>query len=389
MSHEEISRFEPLPQGREGMGFQSQELYFDVERENVLWNLLEARNENRRVGPYIVEQLLTDRSLLVITGEPGVGKTTLLTDVKEAVEINASRLGKPIKVTVKMYDNYLKKAEDVRGTRERWKDSDWDYLNDLMYEDLKVNDEHPNVTGTREVVLAELPGVGKTRPRDRGVGAVRRLYEDEGKKEKPGSLFVFVTPNKLLQLNASFLRGIVLNDLSYRDVVPFLREHNHIVEGLWKDTEKGFLVKKLFQRAANADHISKIDEEEREIIGAWYDRLLQKRLENELSHNPSASRDAREYENLISQRSVGMRIPPQVTSQMIREVYERFGAHISDNFIDRKSSFLKGSIIETVDYREHVFREQFQLDKDTGIIVHNMPNDHTQIITADLLKGLS
>lgn len=389
MLHEEIGKFEPLPHGREGMDFQSQEVHIDLERENVLWNLLEARNENRRVGPYIVEQLLTDSSLLVITGQPGVGKTTLLTDVKEAVEKNASRQGKSIKITVKMYDNYLKKAEDVRGSRKRWEDGDWDYLNDLMYEDLRVKDVYPNSTGTREVVLAELPGIGKTRPRDRGVGAVNKLYEDEGKKEKPDSLFVFVTPNKLLQLNASFLRGIVLNELSYRDVVPFLREHNHIVEGFWKDTEKGFLVKKLFQRAANADHISRIDEEESEIIGAWYDSMIQQKLVKELSHNPSASRDAREYENFIRQRSVGMQIPLQATPQMIREVYERFGAHIPDNFANRKSSFLTTTLIETVDYREHMLHEQFKLDKDTGIIVHNTPNNKTHVITADLLNELN
>lgn len=322
------------------------------ERENVLENLVELRVQEREPGPFIVERLLTDCDFLFVTGEPGIGKSLLSEQIKSAVERNATLRGQKVNVVMKFYDDYLRAAENLRGDRNNWDNAKWQALNKEMYEDLKEKPHPQNEhERARNITIAEFPGVGNVKPRDRGVTLLHELLEDIGKEKKTKSMLVFVTTNRLLQLKSEFLRSTILSTPD-KDVVNVLRSHKHTVGGALHDEEKGKLVKRMFGKSAAGTHMQTIREEERRKFD---------------SHNKDFS-DA----------------SGQITSEMIQDVYREFNAPLNDDLSQIRLDSYTAYALDQAAYMENLMQKA-GLDQNNGLIVHNPPHDQWNEISLERL----
>ena len=359
------------------------------ETENILNHVIEVRERDRQIGDFLVDSLLSDRNGLVMMGEPGNGKTTITTQLKEAVERTALERGMQVDVVISRYDEYLARAEAYLGSRELWTPLDWRELNDFIFEEYisSIADDKKE-DQVRKVRILELPAVGSNEERDRGVRASRLLFERAESQDKPDSLFVFITNNNLVQQRASFLRRAILDpELADRDVVALLAAHNQNVPGEYDDEEKGRRVKAIFAKSALPYHMTTIRKEEAEEIALWEEDYIKRHLNEAIRKNPDASRDAHDYD-IMAQRMIGMRLPDGLTDEKVREVYARYQAHVDDSFIQQKASTIIDATMRQAVYAEQLLHYTYRLDHDTAFVVHN-PYDSASTISINIDDGFT
>lgn len=169
---------------------------------------------------------------LVITGPPGGGKTHVLYQVAYYLSILAQEHGIPFEISIILYDSWM------RSARRRGEVPDSPQFNQTLAESIehpkRWTKVHTNAGySPKRVVLAEIPAVGYTQPKDRGVTAFEKLARDTD-----DTLFVHIVPHPLSQISglaARFTASIVPEE----NVVRVLaKEHNMIIEAEGIDDEK-------------------------------------------------------------------------------------------------------------------------------------------------------
>lgn len=356
--------------------------------ESVFHNLSEVRDEGRDVDQFVVDSLLSNKSQLVLMGEPGNGKTQIIVDMKEALEKNAQIRGLDVQVNVFLFDDFLADWEHKYGPREYWDENIWLGLNQRIYdvargeEPFQVDVQDDN--NIRSIDLFELPGVGKTFPRDRAVTATNWLLLDAFNAEIPETMFMFVACNRLLQLQAGYLRKKVM-EKDDNEVVDWLSEQDIFIEGNFTKEEKGRRVKELYRKSANVDHMQKIREEEEQLIDEWEVATAGKMLGEAISQNPYSSRDADVY-SFISSSKGKFRQPEVISSEELVEFYKRFEGDLPAGFEKIRIEAIKNAALHQAIYVDDIFKNYCKLDKDTAITVFNNYQRIPRKITAELLE---
>lgn len=208
------------------------------------------------VGLSIVDRLLLDPNInrLVIMGQPGAGKTTLLYQVDHSLGNIAQFLEIPVERSIILYDSLL------RSARRRKEIPDSPQFNTtLVKQILQPNSWTALFTDERfipkRVTLAEVPAVGNTKPKDRGVTAFEKLA-----RETEDTLFVYVVAHPLSQLNGLAAR-FTATIIPIEDVVRELAKiHNIIVEasGISDERILGNKIKNAVKWTARGPHIEAI-----------------------------------------------------------------------------------------------------------------------------------
>lgn len=207
----------------------------------------------QRIGNYI-DRLLTDESRLVIAGSPGAGKTTLLSQVDYSLRYWARKFCIPVKIATILYDNSLRnagrlgKAADTpefnRGLVQR-------ILNPRKWTTVYAQEG----LAEKGIVLAEIPAVGKTEPKDRGVSAFEELA-----RNSQDTLFLYVVAHPFSQLNGLAAR-FTASVFSADRVVKALKDlHNIVIEAPDIEDEEvlGRMVKSAVRWTAKGIHVKTI-----------------------------------------------------------------------------------------------------------------------------------
>ena len=354
----------------EDIGY-SQEIRLDPERHSTLHGLLEVRDKGRNVGQFIVEQVAAGKRLVVM-GEPGSGKTTLIGEVVSAIEES----GRKVNRIVSFYDEHLAGAELRWGLRDEWTPEIWKAFNVQMYKD------------SRNASFVEFPAVGKKDPKDRGVTAFEMMAKDAADGIGPDTVFIFVTCNRFLQAWSGLLRQHIL-DQAPEDVLSELAKFNLQAKGIPGGDKGGVLIQGLFRRMGQAEHMRIIRDEERDEIGEWFDKETSDILQESVN-NPNTTKIPGPYD-VYNNRTAGMRKPPAITGEMMRSVYAKFGMVGPDveGASDKRVEGMVEAALQQAVHREQLFRE-YGLEKNKTIIVHNPFNSAPpRVIDLSLIKSLT
>ncbi len=349
----------------------SQEIRLDPERHSTIHGLLEVRDEGRNVGQFVVDQVAAGKRLVVM-GEPGSGKTTLIGEVIDALETS----GRKVNRSVSFYDEHLAKAEQQWSARDEWTPEIWKAFNEQMYQDL----------GNANFV--EFPAVGKKDPRDRGVTTFEMMAQDAADGIGPDTVFMFVTCNRFLQMWSGLLRQHILEQAP-ENVLSELAKFNLQTKGIPAGDKGGVLIQGLFRRMGQLEHMKTIRGEELEKIGAWLDQETSDAL-RESAKDPNVANPG-PYD-IYNEKIAGMRKPPHITGEMVRGIYADFGIDISRDVravSDKVAGDMVEAALQQAADRERLFREDYGLDKNRAIIVHNPFNSAPKVIDLSLIKSLT
>ncbi len=214
------NNIQPSPQSEETIkGVEMLEGLVDTSGQQVLFS---------------IEKLLFDPAYnnLVIMGPPGGGKTHVLYQTDYYLSSLAQEYRIPFERSIVLYDSWL------RSARRRGEGPDTPQFNQTLAERI----EHPKRWTkvytdagypSKRVVLAEIPAVGYTQPKNRGVFTFEKLARDTN-----DTLFVHIVPHPLSQLSglaARFTASIVPEENIVRVLA---KEHNIIIEAEGIDDEK-------------------------------------------------------------------------------------------------------------------------------------------------------
>lgn len=277
------------------------------------------------VGRVIVGSLLWDPGIsrLLIMGQPSAGKSTLLSQIDHCLGELAPLFGVPLERAVTYYDDLLREA-----SRRKPPDPDTLAFNQrLVREILDPGSgrwtELYAVEGysPKRVVLAEVPAVGYTQPKDRGVSAFETLA-----KETNDTLFLYVVAHPLSQRAGVDARFTVVV-FPQRDVVGVLKRHHNIIieaPGIDDVEALGRKIKTAFGWAARGKHIEAILEEMGRQFLQWHrlDRESVDRIAEEVllpeSYNP-----ARTAQSLLNEFSLSTDPDSVSLDRLVREYPNR------------------------------------------------------------------
>lgn len=209
------------------------------------------------VGDVIVRRLLcADINRVLVMGQPSAGKSTVVSQIDHSLGKLAKLFKVPLAIAVIHYDDLLKTA-----SRRKPPDPDTAAFNERLTREIlqppsKRWTEVYSTEGSlpKRVVLAEVPAVGYSQPKDRGVSAFETLA-----RETDDTLFLYVVAHPLSQRAGADARFIAAVCPS-RDVVRVLRQNNIIIEAPGIDDEEalGRRIKATFRWSAKARHITAI-----------------------------------------------------------------------------------------------------------------------------------
>jgi len=409
----------------------SKDSLIDPEIEPVLANLMELRDEGREVGSYLVESALHDIDNILVFGEPGNGKTKVMTELKSAIERNASARGIEVTVSMLFYDDFLAQMEGEFGPRNRWSREKWIMLNERMHnairdqqesarektlKDLKYDTtvleqleeswgkscdwsedqlteyesaqfeyqknklvEHPQ----RWINLIEVPGVGSIKERDRGVSTSRQLFADA--RDIGDTICMLVPRIRLVQARTSMIRASVADgSMTEAEIVEWLSFHSIVLEGNWDPKEAGRRVKGLLKKAAQAHHIAKIRKEELDKIHAWNEKATTSAYFATLKDENNASRNAGDYD-VLNMLKKNLNVPPLIPEERVRELYTSFGAQVDDTTVKQMAEEMQQEALDQALYYEELMRDVYGLDSSKGIIAFNPYNTASMVIDRELL----
>lgn len=336
------------------------------ERERIFHGLVEVRDHGRDVSGFISEKLMGG-ARIVVSGEPGVGKTTIIQGAGSALRRNG---GIPI---FNFYDLNLAAEQKRLGmTTDDWMVETWRRYNERAYNALN------------NANLIEMPAVGNKDPKDRGVTEFELLCEEAKVERGRDILFIFVTRNYFLQLWSGMLRQRVL-EVSPEDVFSVLAKHGLNIEGIERDTDGAIAIRDVFSRAGQKRHMDMISTEESFKINMWLDQqasLIPNQSKDE-SRNAKTSR-------LLNQKSEGMIHPPTISEEIIESMLGSFESPTSNKISAYKSieELMAEIAIRQAVYMEHVFQEVHGFNRDQAIIVHNPISPAPKVLDVNLLQAL-
>lgn len=336
----------------------------------VLKAVINAFDADGFTGEKIVYKLLTAKKRAVILGLPGAGKSTLLFQISDMVENNARNLGINKSTSFSLYDNFLKADEQRLGlNRDEWGAMMWTNFNYKIYNQIKtemhanrevslIDCEHDNNSeiDLRVVEFVELPAVGNTILKDRGVTAVRELARDVASQPiyNRDTLFIYLAGNPILQRRAGLLRAHIAETPDEK-VLDELRKWNVTVKGLPEGVQSGKQIKSAFRKMAQQRYIDIINREESNKRKAWLD-------------------DPKNYSSLLKKRK-NLIPPPSIDAAVIDEMFKVANIRFqeSDPYVERLIKNANEEIIEQALYMDHIFRDEWKLSSDDALILYNPP----------------
>lgn len=197
----------------------SEMLNFKAEKYPVFGGVIEMR-KGYGVGEEIERKILSgDIRRVVFLGEPGNGKTTLMTEVQSAVGSHGNISGRISEFQTHLYDDYLAREQKIKKKSSQiWTPEEWTDFNIHMHRKIQ-KDKNDDA-----VQFIEIPGVGYVRLKNRGITNRNMLAEDSNNAGND-TLFIFLVRNRAIQKKAAYIRSYV-QDLRDEEVVSFLHENN-------------------------------------------------------------------------------------------------------------------------------------------------------------------
>lgn len=326
------------------------EIAIDPERFNVLSGLIEIRDTGRDIGPYLVQQFLQGRRL-IITGEPATGKSALFFQILSSAKENADRLGIPFEKKTGQYDFVLeleRRRRERLGLTGKLED---DEFNERIYNEIMTSD------------IFEVPAVGSKEKVDRGRSAVERVERNIASGRDNRSLLVSLYVSPLVQSYGEYIRAAV-SHAPLKDVFRLLDKYGMDIEGVERSMHNAKQVKDIFSLMATGSHIANIRKEVINEIGDWH---LEKQMENLNSNNPTSPID------IIEARAQGMSIVPLLPSDY-SIVFSKFGVErtgTSEPFFERKAGIAKQQMVDQAVYMEWRYRDHLGIGPEKAIIAGN------------------
>ncbi len=351
----------------------------DREREGIISDIVELKDNKRLPGPYSIKKLMTDTPIMVVSGEPDNGKSWFLEQMGSALKTNTVKRNKKIVERNLFYEDFLKKAEKDWGPREFWDvDRQWYEMNTAIVE--KTQEAVENSNGI-VVTKLELPAVGLVDKRDVGVTALDRLVR--GSVDSKNIIFVFITHNPLVAIQSALLRDAVAK-LDPSQVLDKLEQYNMFVEGDFDRTRMGSLVKKMFSRSAKFDQMMRIRREEEQKIHGWAVEKMQTLFDQALVLDPDVSRNPNDYD-LRNLRKSKFNIPNDLSEEKISRIYRSFDIEVPDSFLSLLCKNLQNSTVDQAVYMDDFFTSR-GLSEENFLILFNPYKEEKKIIGSDFIK---
>ncbi len=330
------------------------EIEINPERHNVLYGLMEIRDEGRDTGKFLVQQFLGGKRV-IITGEPATGKSGLFFQLLSSAQENAQRLGIPFEKSVGQYDFVLEMERRLRKKNGQEGKLEDDSFNDRLYGEMMKSD------------IFEVPAVGSKELVDRGRSAVEKVERNIASGQDNKSLLVSLYSSPLVQTQGESVRAAVASAPA-KKVFKLLDTYGMDIEGVRRSLQNANYIKDIFRLMANREHIATIRREVIEEITDWHLQMQLDMLRNDTSVTPP---------DIIREKSAGIQLVP-ATADDFRNLYQKFGIESSDQsemvFGKRAEESIEQMMDQAV-YMEWRYRELLGIGSDRALIVGNTYKD--------------
>lgn len=318
------------------------------ERYPVASRVIEMRR-GEQVGSEILDRINSpETSRVVVLGEPGNGKTTLVSELLAASDNLNSLTGSHSRIDVFFYDKFLAREQsEVKIPFDEWDPPQWFRFNWKMHERLS---RARNRSGRHGLQVIELPGVGYTRNKNRGVTCMELLARESSQREND-TLFLFMVRNRAIQDKAARIRGAV-RDIPSIEVADFLARNNVFIKGVEEGRRGGEKIKKLFSKMGKDVHIDAIRREESNKANSWMEK------------NIAVSND------LLS----GITPVPLVTPEDLESDIASVTGHNADfyrSYASRQIEMYMDEAVRNAAYMEHVFEVELGVPPENFYLLGN------------------
>lgn len=237
------------------------------ERYPVASRLVEMRS-GEQVGEEVLRRICDpETARVIVLGEPGNGKTTMLGELLGAARSLSDTLGTHSTVDTFFYDSFLARNQRrLKVPYDEWTPEQWQEFNEKMHKHLggkrRSADSHA-------LQVIELPGVGYTTNRNRGITCMELLAQDSSENNND-TLFLFLVRNRSVQEKAGRIRGAV-SDMRDENVISFLARNGVYIHGVDDGSKGGRQIKRLFRKMGQTRHIEAIRREQNSKTINWMD----------------------------------------------------------------------------------------------------------------------
>lgn len=330
-----------LPEVREA------DIALDEKRHSVLSGLVSSNGD--MIGQFLVAKALSGRNQFHFEGPPASGKSTIISQYIDALEINASRLGIPFDYKVVRYEEVLAKAERKLGSREEWDNNKWVKDFNLGMLVPAILEAHANASDTNpHAAIIENPGIGSNRIRDVGKTAASTLAKSQGElpPSERDAYFIYLVSDPSLKKRATMLRNRIVN-IPPGKVISTLRDDFNIEVADMPDTaSSGRTIQRIYRRMAQQQHINRISLEIHMELARWQ------------AEHPTLSRE------LQSQIQI-----PNNFGHGIDNIFMNAGEVVSQSLDLGKDSYREQAGLEAAHVR-HVMDEELRIGEN-GIVAFN------------------
>lgn len=315
------------------------ELQVDRERDSVLLGLIDSMGRISQPGLEIERYMIANWRVGFL-GSPGNGKTTIMLQSVAAAQRNALLHGIDFSPTIEQYDAHLPPPFGREGVM---------FNRELLWH-------------FRRAQVFEVPAVGDTFFKDRGVSAVESLAEENVAGVEPPTLFAYIVNNRALQLDAGFLRDRIPT-LDPDEVFEELENSNIFIHGIPRNREYAIRVQEMYAKMGQLRHMRDIQKEMLDRIARW-------RLDESVR---AVENVGMPHFEIVDEQAPTVADPP-IDHEIMERIYRK---HKTDNFSQvaamskLTAKNIREEMIQEAVYANYRFRHEMRLSPSQFMILYN------------------
>ncbi len=310
------------------------------------------------VGSKIAETIVNNPRIrkVYVLGEPGIGKSTILTQIRLAVKILSNGEIPTYFIGMETSMNF---TEDITGIpRAQWGKLEYIAMSRNFYEEVQRMESRRAEDELRSIAYMESLSMWGYDRLDRAVFGMGRLtYDQTHQKGGPDALILAVVPDYRSQLKAALVR-VDVEQAKDGEAIGLLRNrHRIIIIGVEDTPEGGRVVKAIFHNQARQERMMYVSEKIREAAYSWSTSIENQTLVNNM-WIPDSVKTGEIPEELL-------KIAIVQDPRTLEDIYRR-----------------------KTGYTEHqMLRGVYELPEDIGMLLHN-PFDWNRTVILDITPFL-